>query len=178
MSEKHRSLPSWMSKKGKKDENVKEPLKSKRKSKVARTVFYCMNEQELVKTAVSYLISSSGEREDLLDKHKDGLKLTAQTQKQRGIPDSKSSALNPAEDASVESSDSGEAQDRTYVSESDVDITEVETVPYPLCTEGNKEQVCKEEKQKVNNDRLSQAAAKDDKKEDDAFQLVREIFFS
>ncbi|KAJ0069701.1 hypothetical protein NL108_012325 [Boleophthalmus pectinirostris] len=169
MSEKHRALPPWMSKKDKDKDKVKEPLKSKRKPKVARSVFYCMNEKELVEAAVSYLLTSRTQTDP---------KTTAQTEQDRGDPGSKQ---DPAAEVSLESSDSGDDQDRTYVSESDMDITEAETLPYPMSTEGNKGrevQDCKEEGQNVNKDGVSQAATKDDKKEDDAFQLVREIFFT
>ncbi|KAJ0029227.1 hypothetical protein NQD34_004224 [Periophthalmus magnuspinnatus] len=176
MSEKHRALPSWMSKKDKDTDKVKEPLKSKRKPKVARSVFYCMNEQELVDASVSYLTSLA--REGLQSQHKTDPKTTPQTEQERRDPGFR---CYPAAEASVESSDSGDDQDRTYVSESDVDITEVETVPYPVSTAGNEErevQDCKEEGQRVNKDGVSQPATKVDEKEDDAFKLVREIFFT
>ncbi|XP_072291428.1 uncharacterized protein [Eucyclogobius newberryi] len=175
MSEKHRALPPWMSK-DKKEEKVKGPLKSKRKAKAARSVFYCMNEKELVDAAVLYLM------DDAHGEHKTEPKTTVQAEEERGSPGSKRRALNPAseeasEEAAEEALEGGDDQDRAYVSESDMDITEAETVSYPECTDSNKEREVhnyKEEEQNVKKNGVS----KDDVKEDDAFQLVREIFFT
>ncbi|CAL9695297.1 unnamed protein product [Knipowitschia caucasica] len=159
MSEKHRSLPSWMSKKA--NEKTKEPLKSKRKPKVARSVFYCMNEKELVQAASTYL-------SNLQNEHK--------PEPNRVGPVSKQRSLSPA---AKDSWDSDKAQDRTYVSESDIDITEVETVPYPVVsTEATKDREgpqCNDERHTQDTSGFSLAATEDEK---EAFQLVREIFFT
>ena len=97
-----------------------------------------------------------------------------------------------------ESSDSGDALDSTYVSETDMDITEVETLPY---TKGEQHQGAEgqrsgpvqdhsihvnveldaEEKEK-HSQVLAEVAEEDEEEEedddDDALRLVRDIFFT
>ncbi|XP_077566167.1 uncharacterized protein LOC144181498 [Stigmatopora nigra] len=54
MSERRRILPTWMSKKDK--AKGKPTLKTtKKQKKTARSVFYCMNEKELLEAAAAYL---------------------------------------------------------------------------------------------------------------------------
>ena len=89
-----------------------------------------------------------------------------------------------------ESSDGSDAQEMTYVSESDLDITEVETVPYTKSLqhqgpEGQRSGGPVQDQSGVMNVRLeveekeerSQRPA-EPAEEDDGFRLVREIFFN
>lgn len=169
MSERHRALPLWMSKE-KEKEKVKEPLKSKRKQKAARSVFYCMNEKELVEAAVSYLTSARG---DLPTKHQPGPTSAEHPVEPRRNP---GTTFKPVTEALVEeSSDSGDAQDTTYVSESDLDITEAETVPYLVSTEDARTDKVKEVQDENKDGGLD---IQDKATEDDAFQLVKDIFFT
>lgn len=88
-----------------------------------------------------------------------------------------------------ESSDCGGARDSTYVSETDLDITEVETVPYtkspqrqgpegrrsgPDQDHGGPMNVGLEAEKKEEHSQMPAEAAE----EDDALRLVREIFFT
>lgn len=92
-----------------------------------------------------------------------------------------------------ESSDCGDAQDMTYVSETDLDITEVETVPYakspqrqgpegqrsgPDRDHGGPMNVGKEAEKKEEHSQVPAEAAPAAAEEDDALRLVREIFFT
>lgn len=165
MSGRNRELPQWMSKKEKEKEKVTEPLKSKRKPKAARSVFYCMNEKELVEAAVSYLTSCA--RGALQNEHKSWSR-----------PAEEKRTLDPVMEASCgELSDRAEAQDHSYVSESDVDLTEVETLPYAANKEtGDDNERKAEERWDVNKDAVAQTPVK--AQEDDALQLVRQIFFT
>ncbi|XP_068579508.1 cell cycle regulator of non-homologous end joining [Cebidichthys violaceus] len=163
MSERHRALPSWMAKKEEKVKE-KEPLKSRRKRKTARAAFYCMNEKELVEAAVTYL--TNGACEDVA--------LPADLKVRENPASSKKIAkLVTVEE---ESSDCGDVLETTYVSETDMDITEVETVPYtnrsgPEQDRGGLVKVGLEAEEKEEH---SQVPAE----EDDALRLVREIFFT
>lgn len=179
MSERHRALPTWMSKEQEKAK-VKEPLKSKRKPKVARSIFYCMNEKELVGAAFSYLTNCA--RNDLPTDQKTEPQTAELTVEVKGNPGTKQRTLNPVAEASVEESlDSGDAQDMSCVSETDLDITEVETLPYPVSSKddkaGEEERDHNDEIQNGNKDGESEIHAKA-AEEDDAFRLVREIFFT
>lgn len=88
-----------------------------------------------------------------------------------------------------ESSDCSDAQETAYVSETDLDITESETVPYtgspqcqgpegqrsgPVQDHGSLRNVGLEAERKVEHSQVPADAGE----EDDALQLVREIFFS
>ncbi|XP_049929111.1 uncharacterized protein si:ch211-127m7.2 isoform X2 [Epinephelus moara] len=177
MSDRHRALPSWMAKK---DQKVKkEPLKSLSKQKAARAVFYCMNEKELVEAAVSYL--TTGACEDVEDK-------AAGTAVKMKENPAASKAIPKPVTVVEESSDFGDDLDMTYVSETDLDITEVETLPYTTSpqTEGPKGQrsgpvqdgrglvnVGLEAEEKRERSQMPTEAA-----EDDALRLVQEIFFT
>ncbi len=96
-----------------------------------------------------------------------------------------------------ESSDCGADQDATYVSETDLDITEVETVPYaksprrqgpegrrsgPHQDHGGPANVGLEAEKKEEHSQVPEAAAAaaaaEEEEEDDALRLVREIFFT
>ncbi|KAF1386617.1 hypothetical protein PFLUV_G00096720 [Perca fluviatilis] len=171
MSERHRrALPPWMAKK---EEKVKkEPLKSRRKQKTTRAAFYCMNEKELVEAAVSYLTNAACADVDLLTDQK--------------VEDK---AIAKPVTLEEESLDCGDAPEKTYVSETDLDITEVETVPYakspqhqgpggqrsgPVQDRGGLVNVGLDAEEKEEHSQMPAEAAE----EDDAMRLVREIFFT
>ncbi|XP_029290106.1 cell cycle regulator of non-homologous end joining [Cottoperca gobio] len=189
MSERHRALPPWMTKKQEKGIK-KEPLKSRRKRKTARDVFYCMNEKELVEAAVSYLTKSNGACDDVAlptDQKVEGKAVDTTVKSRENPATSKTIAkLGTLEEDSSDCGDAPESTDR--VSETDLDMTEVETVPYtkspqhhgpegqrsgPVQDHGGLVNVGlqTEEKQKH-----SQIPAEEE--EEDAFRLVREIFFT
>ncbi|XP_037538770.1 cell cycle regulator of non-homologous end joining [Nematolebias whitei] len=183
MSEKQRTLPPWMTTK---DVKVKEktPLKTRRKKKAARATLYCMNEAELVEAAVSCLTDDSC----------DGVTSPVHQQVEKQAKDTSTpkvklsvslmTAKPLAEILEDESSD--RSVELEYVSETDLDVAEVETLPYatnlqhpeaekrsgaaqgyggPINTDLN---AVKETK------RTPEGATE----EDDALQLVREIFFT
>lgn len=178
----HRELPSWMTKnKGKE----KEPLKSQRKRKAARAIFYCMNEKELVEAAVSFL--TNGEDVAILADHKIADGPGGTTVKIREKP---ASSKTKAEAVEEESSDCRDAQEMAYVSETDYDITEMERVPYtkspqyqrpegqrsgPLQDHSGLRITDPEAKKRQQH---SQMPADTTEEEDDALRLVQEIFFT
>ncbi|XP_059191976.1 uncharacterized protein si:ch211-127m7.2 [Centropristis striata] len=183
MSERHRALPPWMAKK-EEETKEKQPLKSRRKPKTARAAFYCMNERELVEAAISYLTDRVCEDGALLTDQKAEEKAAGTTVKMRENAATSKMITKPASDALEESSGCGDDPDLTYVSETDLDITEVETVPYtkspqhqasegqrsqPVQNHGSNENVGLQDKEKE----PAEAA-----EEDDALRLVREIFFT
>ncbi|XP_068595924.1 uncharacterized protein si:ch211-127m7.2 [Brachionichthys hirsutus] len=167
MSEKPRTLPPWMVN----QEKAKERLDRRRKQRRARAAFYCMNEKELVEAAVSYLFHVPCEGAVLLA-----------DRKAVGLGENASSAKMTTKPVMMEeSSDCSGAQETAYVSESDLDTTEMGTLPYTksLQLEGPEGQ-CPD-------DRGTAIALKAEKKgrtspsaaePDDALQLVREIFFT
>ncbi|XP_056243454.1 uncharacterized protein si:ch211-127m7.2 [Seriola aureovittata] len=186
MSDRHRALPSWMAKK--EEVKKKEPLKSRRRRKVARAAFYCMNEKELVEAAVSYLTNGACEdvalptdqKVEFQDKEADT------TVKIREQPASSKTKAKPVTEE--DSSDCSDAQDATYVSETDLDITEVETVPY---TESQRHQGPEGQRSGSvqNHSGLKNIELVVEKRgeclqppadtgDDDALRLVREIFFT
>ncbi|GAA6228999.1 uncharacterized protein si:ch211-127m7.2 [Lates japonicus] len=189
MSERHRALPSWMAKKEEKVKK-KEPLKSRRRQKVARAVFYCMNEKELVEAAVSYLTSGACEDVALLTDQKVEVTTGDTTVKIREKPASSKTKAKPVTEAlEEESSECTDDQEMTYVSETDLDITEVETVPYtrsqqhqgpesqgsgPAQDHSGPMNVEPEAEKREERSQMPADAAE----EDDALRLVREIFFT
>ncbi|XP_035859217.1 uncharacterized protein si:ch211-127m7.2 isoform X1 [Sander lucioperca] len=187
MSERHRrALPPWMAKK---EENVKkEPLKSRRKQKTTRAAFYCMNEKELVEAAVSYLTNAACADVDLLTDQKVEDKAVDNLVKIRENTATSKAIAKPVT-LEEESSDCGDASEKTYVSETDLDITEVETLPYtkspqhqgpggqesgPVQDRGGLVNVGLEAEEKEEHSQMPTEAAE----EDDAMRLVREIFFT
>ncbi|XP_069385050.1 uncharacterized protein [Paralichthys olivaceus] len=179
MSENHRTLPTWMSNK----DTVKE--KSGSKSKVTRSVFYCMNEEELLEAAVSYLTSTACQGAALPLDHKVGDKAVDTTVMIREKPASSKTKAKPAVEAlEEESSDCPDAQEVTYISETDLDITEVETLPY------TKGQGLRGQRSgpvqgpggllnpELDPDRPVERSQTPADAEDDGLQLVREIFFT
>ncbi|XP_037307659.2 cell cycle regulator of non-homologous end joining [Pungitius pungitius] len=161
MTERHRALPSWMAKKeGKVKE--KEPLRSARKRKAARAAFYCMNEKELVDAAFSCLTDAAREDVALPADRKVEDKAAATTVNTREDPaTAKKTAklLTLAE----QSSDEGDALDATCVSETDMEIS-----PGHLGPEG----------QRAGPGQDHGGSEAEEKEEDDALRLVREIFFA
>ncbi|KAM7396599.1 hypothetical protein PAMP_019632 [Pampus punctatissimus] len=189
MSEKHRVLPSWMSKKEKVKE--KEPLKSRRKRKAARAAFYCMNEEELTEAAVLYL-TNNGVCEDhvalLTDQQVEDKTGDTTVKMRRKTATSKTISKPVTEALKEESSDCGDAQESMYVSETDLDITEVQTVPYTEIpqhqgSQGQRSEPVQEHSSLVNvglqaEKRETHSQMPEDAVEDDALRLVREIFFT
>ncbi|XP_070687264.1 cell cycle regulator of non-homologous end joining [Pempheris klunzingeri] len=188
--EGRRALPSWMQRK-ERTASEKEPLRScRRNRKTAKAAVYCMNEKELVEAAVSYLTNSASQHAALLPDQKVEDEAVDTTVKMREDPAaSKTTAKRLTEALEEEPSDCSDAQETTYVSETDLDITEVGTVPYtkspqqqgpeaqgsgPARDRGSLGNVELEAEMKEEHSQTPADAAK----EDDAFQLVREIFFT
>ncbi|AWP08584.1 putative modulator of retrovirus infection -like isoform 2 [Scophthalmus maximus] len=182
MSDRHRALPSWMSNEDKVKEK-KEPLPQRSKRTCARSVFYCMNEKELVEAAVSYLTDGAcGDRVALRTGHKVvSEKAEDITVKTRMKP---ASSKTEAKSVTEESSDCGDAQETTYISETDLDTTEVETVAHAESRprrapegqmSGPVQDPAKPEPEK--REEPPQTSA-DVAEEDDDLRLVREIFFT
>ncbi|XP_022069404.2 cell cycle regulator of non-homologous end joining [Acanthochromis polyacanthus] len=172
MSEKRRALPVWMEKKQKK---VKEPLKSKRKRKTARSAFYCMNEEELLEAAVSCLTSGDCEDAALRTDQQVEQKAVDTVKKKRKPAISHMTAKRGH--LKEESSDGGDDPDMTYVSETDLDITEVEMVPYTTSPQHPGSTGQRSEPVQDHTD-LDAEKRKEQPQEDDALRLVREIFFT
>ncbi|KAM4554209.1 uncharacterized protein V3H82_018471 isoform 1-T1 [Fundulus diaphanus] len=186
MAEKQRALPSWMAKREVKQVKQQAPLKSQRKRGAARAAFYCMNEAELVEAAVSLLTKGSCEdatfplHQQVVERK---VKPAYRKDVHPGTPETTSKPVtSPLEE---DSSDCCDDEDKTYVSETDLDITEVGTVPYinnpqhpePQGEGSGSAQGCREPTKNSLQaereiERLQTAA-----EEDDALQLVREIFF-
>ncbi|XP_072241782.1 uncharacterized protein [Leuresthes tenuis] len=181
MSEKHRALPAWM---GKKKVNVKEkaPLKSQRKRKATRVAFYCMDESELVEAAVSYLTNGAC-GDAALPKHQQAEEKAKDSTKKNKDPVSSKMTARP------ENFEECGDLETTCVSETDLDVTEMETQPFtkspqhPGCERqrsGAARDGCGSVDIDVNAERkkgqlhMSPGAAE----EDDALRLVREIFFT
>ncbi|MEQ2220747.1 hypothetical protein ILYODFUR_008599 [Ilyodon furcidens] len=180
MAERQRALPSWMAKK---EVKVKEkaPLKNQRKRRAARAAFYCMNEAELVEAAVSFLTKGSCE-DATFPLHQQVERKAKPASTKEVHPATSEVTSKPVE----ESSDCCDDLEMTYVSETDLDITEVETVPnirnqqHPV-PKGERSGSAEGCRYPMNNylqaekdrEQLQTAA-----EEDDALQLVREIFFT
>lgn len=89
-----------------------------------------------------------------------------------------------------ESTDSSDAQETAYVSETDLDTTELETVPYTKSPqhhgpEGQRSSLVQDHDGHLNDgledkrkEEHLQMPAEGEEEDDDALQLVREIFFS
>ncbi|KAK2842172.1 hypothetical protein Q5P01_012372 [Channa striata] len=110
-----------------KKETEKKPLKTQRKRRLARAAFYCMNEAELVEAAVSCLTAGHG-----LDPRTDqkvGDKAGDAALKIRKKPPSSKTKANPVADV-LEEECCNDVSESTYISEKDLDITDVETLPY------------------------------------------------
>ncbi|TNN00853.1 hypothetical protein fugu_012099 [Takifugu bimaculatus] len=196
MTERQRSLPSWMSKRG---ENVKkdEPRKSRRKRKTASAVFYCMNEKELVEAAISVLHDAPCEDAILLSGRKmapiHNLRLSDVTEAEESAADttkktkeecftSEKTEKQVMEEG--QSSDHSYGHDTTYVSETDMDTAELETLLYTRSPPQQKPASHRSGPVQDPNELLNVELEKDGnaqtkaKGDEDGLQLVREIFFS
>ncbi|XP_061896612.1 uncharacterized protein si:ch211-127m7.2 [Entelurus aequoreus] len=174
MSDKRRALPPWMSKE---DVGLKEkqPRKTTKKE-AARAILYCMNEKEMVEAAVACLghqnvVLRSGQQIESKMEDAAGKKYRKMTSSLKRV--------KPATEAIEEA-----CENVSYVSETDLDISEMDTLPYAT---DNQEQKADCE------DLVSPAAVACLRKnglqtekehltnnhdKDDAMRLVREIFFS
>ncbi|KAM4618784.1 uncharacterized protein ACJ7VT_008086 [Polymixia lowei] len=179
----HRELPSWMAMKEEEKVKEKKSLNS-RKTRVVRTTFYCMNEKELVEAALSYLSDDTCGDAASLDQQVKKDKVMNIVRKK--LANTKKMGESTTE--TLEESSNSDGQERTCVSETDLDIAEMETVPYTSSpqhqqTEGQVSRVARDhrglvdaglEAEKILEHSQTPAAAN----EDDAFQLVRDIFFT
>lgn len=136
MSGRRRELPSWMVRKDEDRVKDKETLKRitsgkrTRRKRVERVAFYCMNEKELVEAAVSYL-NDFGAGEDGAchdDKQVKSSVVGCSMNAKNNCVREKKRRLSEL-DVVAESSDS-DAQERTYVSETDIDVAEEDTLLY------------------------------------------------
>ncbi|XP_033181927.1 uncharacterized protein si:ch211-127m7.2 [Anabas testudineus] len=181
--QRHRVLPSWMAKK---QEKEKESLTRRRKRKVARAVFYCMNEKELVEAAVSCLSNSGCEDVTVHTDHKVGNMAGDATVEHTSSNTNTKPVMEVLEE---ESSDCHDALESTYVSETDLDITEVETLPYSKspqhqAPEGQRSEPVEDHSGVTDVELEAEKTEErpkmkgDSAEEEDALRLVREIFFS
>ncbi|XP_076589564.1 uncharacterized protein LOC143322322 [Chaetodon auriga] len=181
MSGRHRALPSWMAKKEEKVKE-KEPLRSRRRRKTARAAFYCMNERELVEAAVSYLTNAACDDAALPADRKVADRAVDPSVKMKEIPSK--TTVKPVTEAFEEaSSDCGDARETTCVSETDVDMTEVEKVPgprslQPLGPGGQRSEPVQDHGGVMNVGLEAEKKQAHAAEEDDALRLVREIFFT
>ncbi|KAM9377960.1 uncharacterized protein KZ484_010229 [Pholidichthys leucotaenia] len=136
MSETSRALPSWMSKKAKNVE--KEPARTRKRKAAARSTFYCMNEKELVEVAVSNLTSGARGGVTALTHQKVEQQMVDNTKKREKSATSPKAAKSlTLEEFSLDSPDDMEI---TCISETDLDITKAETVPYTRSAPGSEGQ--------------------------------------
>ncbi|XP_071370142.1 uncharacterized protein [Centroberyx affinis] len=131
MSDRHRVLPSWMATEEEKAKE-KEPLKARKRRRVSRAAFYCMNEKELVEAAVSYLANGACGDKCVLNLNDSSTRVEDKTVDTIVSKKEKPSNSKKTERVTETLEDffDSDAQETTYVSESDLDIAEVETVPY------------------------------------------------
>ncbi|CAL8235508.1 unnamed protein product [Boreogadus saida] len=164
MTDRQRELPSWMSLK----EKAKPNQAMTNIRKVSRTV-YCMNEKELVEAAIAFI--SQGEV--------NGDRRLASAMR---IQD----CSKEIEETLGESSSSYN-QDRTYISETDMDTVEdAQTLSPHLCfsgqqSEGQRSLQARDSQSPVAPETGPTVVAESpptEVEEDDSFKLVREIFFT
>uniref|UniRef100_A0A1A7YXW7 Uncharacterized protein n=2 Tax=Iconisemion striatum TaxID=60296 RepID=A0A1A7YXW7_9TELE len=183
MSGKHRTLPSWMAKKEVKAKKKKAPLKTQKKQRAARAAFYCMNEAELVEAAASCLTDGSCE-DVMLHIHQQIEKQAKKTSTTKPKPDASLIKAKPLTEILEESSSDCSADpETTYVSETDLDITEAETLSYQKSpehpeSEGEKPKHAQDDHKLMNMETEKEKQMAEDAVEDEALQLVREIFFT
>ncbi|RVE71948.1 hypothetical protein OJAV_G00056820 [Oryzias javanicus] len=176
MSEKQRTLPLWMSNKEMKVKK-KTPLKSQRKEKTTRVLFYCMNEAELVEAAVQCLTSGSFE-DSTSPTHQQISKKGKNAQEKVNKPSISRTKLKRMTQIPEEKvSDCRDDLETTCVSETDSDTTEV--LP---CTRSPEAQRSHHKNCTVRNTDVDAEARKEktthEHQEDEALQLVRDIFFT
>ncbi|XP_053741789.1 cell cycle regulator of non-homologous end joining-like [Synchiropus splendidus] len=178
MAEKSRTLPSWMSKRDGKRKTT-DTLKSFHTPKTLRSVFYCMNEKELTEAAASCLAADP--EVELITTHK-------AVEEPEGPELKKSRTDSPASNTTKKTVvEEFSSEEDTHVSESDLDVSELQTVPYSESSErrGAAEgRTSVQEHDSLKGDGQQSETADLDKKtkeeaeEDDELRLVREIFFS
>ncbi|XP_024136547.1 cell cycle regulator of non-homologous end joining isoform X2 [Oryzias melastigma] len=172
MSEKQRTLPLWMANKEMKVKK-KTPLKSQRKEKTTRALFYCMNEAELVEAAVQCLTSGSFE-DGASPTHQQISKKGNNTREKVNKPSVSLTRLKRMTQISEEK-DSDYDPETTCVSETDLDITEVETLPYTRRPEAPRSGTVRNTDVEAEG---KEEKPTDEHQEDEALQLVRDIFFT
>ncbi|XP_062318308.1 uncharacterized protein LOC134021460 isoform X1 [Osmerus eperlanus] len=206
MTEKPRQLPSWMAVeekvKVKSEEHCREQSTTRKRTKkklAGRTVYYCMNEKELVEAAIAYLgNNATGEKQAQQVAPFPPLQQMYQTEQSVTVPshvktkDSFTKDKRMVFDLQVvmESSDS-EVQERTRASETDIDIVEEKTLPYPstslpeeLPGTGGQSKGPGEDYRSLVDPRLERekpeghSLALSTAADDDGLQLVRDIFFT
>ncbi|KAM9807441.1 uncharacterized protein ACB057_005237 [Neosynchiropus ocellatus] len=178
MAEKSRTLPSWMSVKDGKRKKTDE-LKSFHTPKTPRSVFYCMNEKELTEAAA--LCLAADPEVELTTQHK-------AVEEPEGPEVKKSGTDSPASDTTKKTVLEGfSSEEDTYVSESDLDVSQLQTVPYTESSgrrgaaEGLtpvQEHVSHEGDGQQSETADLDEETKEEAEEDDELRLVREIFFS
>lgn len=150
-----------------------------------------MNERELVEAAVAYLTNTACEAVPLVTDRKAEDKAVDTTVKTKVDPAPSKTAVKPRTEAlEEESTDCGDAEeDMTYVSETDLDITEVQTLPYTKSPQHQDPEVQRSGRAQDNGGLINvelEAEKKEEHthmpadaaEEDDALRLVREIFFT
>ncbi|CAB1319930.1 unnamed protein product [Coregonus sp. 'balchen'] len=136
MAGKQRELPSWMARKDEDRVKEKETLKRvtsakrTRRKRFERVAFYCMNEKELVEAAVSYLNDFGGGEDGVShdDKQVKSSVVGCSVNAKNNCVKEKRRRLSELD--VVEKSSDSDAQERTYVSETDLDVAEEETLLY------------------------------------------------
>ncbi|KAG7455888.1 hypothetical protein MATL_G00245870 [Megalops atlanticus] len=132
MGDKTRDLPSWMLKKDVKQseqETSFKPHRKMKKTRLERVPLYCMNEAELVETALS-LLREAGSETETHENNTESKRAGGSSVKAVGAVLKEKRKRVTVSDVEEESSDC-EAQDRTYVSETDLEeLAEAATVPY------------------------------------------------
>ncbi|XP_056596621.1 uncharacterized protein si:ch211-127m7.2 [Triplophysa dalaica] len=152
MSERHRNLPIWMVKS---DDQVTAAVRKKTqrtaKNRPRRVIEYWMNERELVETALCVLKNSKACNRD-----------------QKSISDHVEMVIPETSDSEV--------------SDTDCDVTEQETVPYANCMNEGISTSDTHLKPHIDGsgayEKLEEPLQKHDASDDDALELVREIFFN
>ncbi|XP_077371886.1 uncharacterized protein LOC144015614 isoform X2 [Festucalex cinctus] len=161
MPERRRALPLWMSKKEDMRKEKQLLKTTKKKKKTARAVIYCMNEVELLEAAAGYLgyqhvTPLSGQQ--------------VQSKMEGAAGKSVSSRKKTGKPVAMEEGEA--AFDETYVSETDLDVAEMKTVPY---AGSNHED---EEDMRGQTEKTEEQHLTENQGGDDAMRLVREIFFT
>ncbi|XP_062318309.1 uncharacterized protein LOC134021460 isoform X2 [Osmerus eperlanus] len=190
MTEKPRQLPSWMAVeekvKVKSEEHCREQSTTRKRTKkklAGRTVYYCMNEKELVEAAIAYLgNNATGEKQ--------AQQVTVPSHVKTKDSFTKDKRMVFDLQVVMESSDS-EVQERTRASETDIDIVEEKTLPYPstslpeeLPGTGGQSKGPGEDYRSLVDPRLERekpeghSLALSTAADDDGLQLVRDIFFT
>lgn len=151
----------------------------------SRSVFYCMNEKELLEAAIEYLRDADRKEAPLQTDQQVEEKPTEAPRKDEPIILQRTAKQIKTSD---ESTDCSEDLDATYVSETDLDIAERETVPYTESQQhaGSKGQRSESDldRGQISNPNMEREKEKEQSQtpctpeDDDSLRLVREIFFT